>query len=222
MFEEVPGAIESKVLDGLARIATVMKGETWQVAGEMGLTPTQVQILKLLHLRSQEVVRMSEVARELSVTPATASDAVGALIRKGLVARTLSPQDARAFVLTLTEAGAAQANRLVQWPASLLEAAGTLAPGEQAAMTRCLIKMIRSLQEQGQILPARMCVNCRYFRPHSYPGSNTPHHCAFVDAPFGDRNLRVECPDYERAEPQLADRNWSTFIRAQSQSDSSL
>ncbi|MER3418788.1 MAG: MarR family transcriptional regulator, partial [Chloroflexota bacterium] len=26
-----------------------------------------------------------------------------------------------------------------------------------------------------------------------------PHHCAFVDAPFGDRSIRLDCPDHAPA-----------------------
>jgi hypothetical protein len=67
---------------------------------------------------------------------------------------------------------------------------------EQAALLRILVKMIRVLQDQGAIPVARMCASCRFFRPHAHPDPDRPHHCAFVDAPFGDRELRLECPDH--------------------------
>jgi hypothetical protein len=45
-----------------------------------------------------------------------------------------------------------------------------------------------------------MCVTCRYFRPHVHSDPERPHHCAFVDAPFGDRALRLDCRDHEAKE----------------------
>ncbi|CAD5944009.1 hypothetical protein NO758_02098 [Planktothrix agardhii] len=60
---------------------------------------------------------------------------------------------------------------------------------------RGLIKMILKLQEAGQIPISKMCVTCRFFQADRYPNSDRPHHCDFVDAPFSDRNLHLECPE---------------------------
>jgi len=59
--------------------------------------------------------------------------------------------------------------------------------------------MIAALQEQGRIPVARMCPTCRFFRPNVHDDPERPHHCAFVDAPFGDRSVRIDCPDHEPA-----------------------
>jgi hypothetical protein len=65
--------------------------------------------------------------------------------------------------------------------------------GEREVFQRALVKMIRSLQIQGRIPVARMCLGCRFFRPYAHASSSAPHHCAFVDAPFGDAELRLDC-----------------------------
>ncbi|MCY1144320.1 hypothetical protein OWR29_40535 [Actinoplanes sp. Pm04-4] len=45
-----------------------------------------------------------------------------------------------------------------------------------------------------------MCLTCRFFVPEAHPESpGHPHHCNFVDAAFGDAELRVTCPDHETA-----------------------
>ena len=56
--------------------------------------------------------------------------------------------------------------------------------------------MIRTLQEKGRIPVARMCVSCRFFQPFRHDNPARPHHCAFVDAAFGDEELRLDCPDH--------------------------
>jgi hypothetical protein len=71
--------------------------------------------------------------------------------------------------------------------------------------------MIRTLQTRGRIPVARMCVSCRFFQPFRHPDGRLPHHCAFVDAPFGDGGLRLDCPDHDAAPAELAARTWAAF-----------
>ena len=71
--------------------------------------------------------------------------------------------------------------------------------------------MIRTLQTRGRIPVARMCVSCRFFQPFRHDHPTTPHHCAFVDAPFGDGELRLGCPDHAAAPAEQAERTWRVF-----------
>jgi DNA-binding MarR family transcriptional regulator len=185
-----------RVSVGLAKIGQALKSQAWQDAGRLGLSPTQGQILSLLQGRSLSSLRLSTVAQELGITPATASDAVSAMVDKGLVQKTKADDDRRAIALTLTPLGQQQAERVSGNADFLRAAVEALSPAEQTLCLQALIKIIAQLQEQGQISTARLCLTCQYFRPHVYADAQKPHHCAFVDAPFGDRQLQVDCPDY--------------------------
>lgn len=48
----------------------------------------------------------------------------------------------------------------------------------------------------GAYSRARMCVTCTDFRPDVNDDPVRPHHCAFVDAAFGDGETRVDCADF--------------------------
>lgn len=183
---------------GLAKIGLLLRHHAWQERGQTGLTPTQGQILA--HVRARPGLGVGELAKALAVTSPTVSDAVSALEAKGLVARGRSPRHPRAIELMVTPSGARAAERAAGWPDTLLAAVDVLAPDEQAALLRGLTKMIRALQERGEIPVARMCVTCRFFRPNVHAGA-APHHCAFVDAPFGDRELRLDCADHDPSPP---------------------
>lgn len=50
-------------------------------------------------------------------------------------------------------------------------------------------------------------------------GTDLHHHCLFGDIPFGDRNLRLECPDYEVANVQNQNSNWERFTQVQQSTD---
>lgn len=195
-FDRFNEPLNQRVMVGLAKIGLALKSRAWQDAGIRGLTPTQGQILSLLQAKGKLPMRLSAVADGLAVTPATASDAVATLIGKGLVKKSRAVDDARAIALTLTPKGQREADRVANWSDFLLSAIDELSPQEQEVFLQGLVKMIRKLQEQGEIPISQMCVTCRFFRPNVYSGSDRPHHCAFVDAPFGNRDLRLECPDH--------------------------
>ena len=63
-----------------------------------------------------------------------------------------------------------------------------------------------ALQEARAIPVQRMCLTCRHFRPHVHDDPARPHHCAFVDAAFGDAALRLDCADHETARDEEAAR----------------
>ena len=202
--------LTQRVTTGLAKVGIALKQQAWAEAGGRGLTPTQGQVLALLRA-SPAGLRLGALAQQLGVTAPTASDCVAALHRKGLVAKFPLAGDGRAVVVRLTPAGVREAAAAAAWPDFLLEAVEELSAAEQAAFLRTLVTMIRTLQDKGRIPVARMCVSCRFFQPFRHPDPVRPHHCAFVDAPFGDGQLRLDCPDHAAAPPEQAAHAWHTF-----------
>jgi DNA-binding MarR family transcriptional regulator len=198
-FDTLSEPLPRRLAAGIARLSAALRAGQWRLAEAEGLTPTQAQIIGLLARRG--ALRVSAVADLLGVTRPTAGDAVAALERKALLVRTPDPQDGRAVSLKLTPRGRAVEHRAGAWPAVLIEAADELPPAEQAALLRLVMRMILGLQRRGAIAPGRLCITCRYFRPFVHGDPAAPHHCAFVDAPFGERHLRLDCPEHDPAAP---------------------
>ena len=206
--EFTSGAVTQRLSTGLAKIGMAIKSQAWRSAGPARLTPTQGQAVTLLRARGE--MRLDALAAELGVTAPTASDAVGALVRKGLVLRARSAADGRAVSLSLTPEGTALADEVADWPDFLARAIDVLDPGEQTVLLRSMSKIIRQLQVAGDIPVQRMCVTCVHFRPNVHAGPH-PHHCAFVDAAFGERELRLDCHDQAPAAPAEAATNWARW-----------
>ncbi|MGH2587377.1 MAG: MarR family winged helix-turn-helix transcriptional regulator [Dehalococcoidia bacterium] len=202
-----------RVAAGLAKIGLALKHRAWQEAGPRGITPTQGQVLAVLHNHPQGL-SLTAIAEQLAVTAPTASDAVRVLTEKGLMRKERDAEDGRSIRVLLTAEGRRLAEAAAGWPDFLAAAVDTLAPEEQAVFLRALVKMIRELQERGEIPVARMCVGCRFFRPNVHPDRERPHHCAYVDAPFGDRSLRVDCADYEDVPAHERTALWEAFVTA--------
>lgn len=197
-----------QIAAGLARLSLFQRTRDWRRSERLGLTATQTQIL--VHLANRGPMRVTAVADGIGVRQPTATDAVRALVRKGLVERHPDPADARATLLHLTTAGRKTLRDLEEWPDAMVDAVESLDEDERAAMLRSLTTIVRKLQAGNQIPVQRMCVGCKYFRPRRHDGAK-PHHCNFVDAPFGDAELRLDCGEYESAPEAQAAANFRRF-----------
>ena len=209
---ETTGA-PAQITAGLVKLSLALRHQAWQDSSQRGLTPTQSQILALIDTLGATAVSVSTVAEQLSITKGTASEAVSALERKQLLRKEADSSDGRAVVLKLTRTGRRKAELAAQWPDVVVAAVGALRSTEQAAFLKGLIGVIRNLQDSGAIPTARMCAQCRFFRPNQYPGQKKPHRCAYIEAPIANVELRIDCAEMELAEaglqPQLVEALFS-------------
>ncbi|MEZ4374402.1 MAG: MarR family winged helix-turn-helix transcriptional regulator [Polyangiaceae bacterium] len=207
-FEEHSEPIEARIATGLHKIGLAMKQQDWQQANQAGLSATQGQILAALV--GEGPLTGSELSRRLGVTLPTISESVKVLVGKQLVLKKPDPRHPRASLLEPTRRGTLLGTTARGWPEFLAEAVGELNGDEQQAFFAGVVKMIRSLQERGQVPLSGMCVTCTHFRPHVRKGS-APHHCAQEDAPLAAAQLRLDCPEHERAEPVQREAAWERF-----------
>ena len=207
-FDEHSEPIERRIATGLHKLGLAMKHNAWQQAAEDGISPTQGQILAALAVEKR--LTGSELAQRLGLKLPTISDSVRVLEEKHLVEREPDPRHPRASLLRLTASGKARAARASAWPEFLASAVSTLSASEQEVFLGGITKMIRALQDNGQIPTTRMCVDCVHFRPHAHEGPR-PHHCDFVDAPMAATHLRLDCADQQPAPADRRATSWDRF-----------
>ena len=204
-----PDTAAERIAAGLEQLSRVVQQHAWQDAHARGLTPTQGRILTFLADRPG--TSLGDVAERLGVRSATASDAVRVLDQKGLVQKSKHPDDRRILWLQPTPEGKKMARRTAEWPQLLADAAGELSDTETTILLRSVLRMIRSLQLAGHVQRARICPTCIHFRPHAHEDPRRPHHCALVDAAFGDLDLRVDCIDHQQAMEADAEASFRRF-----------
>ncbi len=212
LLDEITAPITKRVATGLSKIAMALRSHAWQEAGARGLTPTQGQILLFLRQQPDQSAMLSTISDALGISDPTGCEAVRVLEKKQLIRKVRSKTDARVVANILTPKGRKEADRTASWQDFLAEAVGSLTDTEQEALLRGLVKTIRALQEQGNIPISQMCVTCNFFRPNVHDDPERPHHCAYVDAPFGDKLLRVECAEYQPAAPEDRGPTWDAFL----------
>lgn len=93
-----------QLLDAVPSLMRLISSEA-QSGGDYALTMTQLRVLGLL---TRGYKLPSELARELKITPATASEVIDLLVRRGLVERGDHPQDRRLSPLQVTLAGSSR------------------------------------------------------------------------------------------------------------------
>jgi DNA-binding MarR family transcriptional regulator len=191
-----------------------MRSAAWGEATESGLTPTQSQILAFIAARGPQSPRSGDAADALGITPQTASVAIAALVAKGLVIKTPDINDRRASALRLTRQGEVAARVATQWPDFLIDAMRELDHTERGAFMRILMKLIHRLQSDGEIVPQRICITCAHFQPNVHAGRNTgPHHCALLNVPMSDIDLKLDCAEHRQASVEVAEAAWQSFIK---------
>ncbi len=188
--------LDEKLVAALERLAHVLRTLLWEEGVRSHLSPIQIQTLLYLASHSEKLCRVGQLAQEFNLTPATMSDAVDALEEKGLVVRRPWPEDGRVVTLGLTAQGRRHAEKLSRWTETLREQLAPFPADEKARALGFLLKLIEGLYRAGIITVARICLTCRFFRPHVHPNSLAPHHCALLDKPLAEGDLRVDCPDH--------------------------
>lgn len=192
---------DAKIVAAVERLGQALRVLLWEGAREVGrdsaLSPIQVQTLVFLLFHDGRLARVGELAREFALTPATVSDAVSALERKGFVEKARSEHDRRQFVLRLTPEGAHAARRLAHWAAPLEAALAEVPEADKLVTMRVLLDLIAHLQDQGIVQTTRMCQTCRFFGRDAHPDPDAPHHCHLIDRPLATQDLRLDCPEHQ-------------------------
>ena len=212
ILEKATDPLPHRLASALSKVSVSLKRRLWRDAASRRISPLQAQVLAFLRQRPAHGATVTDITRMLAVTMPTASDVIAVLVKRGLLRKIRTEKDGRVFNVMLTARGRRRAEQVTGWPDFLQWAAELLPPEEQESLLRTLMKLIKSIQERGEIPVARMCVTCAHFRPHAHDDSQRPHHCALVDAPFGDRLLRIDCNEHEPAPPEQQERQWQAFI----------
>lgn len=206
-----PTELSHRIREGLSRIAMAMRIDDWRRSKATGLNPTQLSILELLEGRTGGM-GVKDIAVHLGVSQPTATDSITALERKGFVVkRAGTGGDRRAVNVDIAPEGrsALQADGAAQGGTE--QAVEALPVDEQQDLLVTLVKMIRHLQSIDVIPIQRMCTTCRYFAPFVHADAARPHHCHFVNAAFGQRDLRIDCREHETADPASRAATWDAF-----------
>jgi len=136
----------SEVIDNLRRTIKAINEYSKNAEKETELTGPQLWAIKIV--AKSAPIKVTEIAREMYLHPATVVGILDRLVLKGLVQRTKSNEDRRVVEINLTEQGQALVDRAPE------VAQGLLIKGLEALPTEKLAHMSESMREMVKILRA--------------------------------------------------------------------
>jgi DNA-binding MarR family transcriptional regulator len=152
-----------------------------------------------LYQHPEQQGQTSKMAREMRRTKPTISDAVDSLVDKGFIERSLSEEDRRVMLLTLTETGEDAARTMVSWPEVLERYMDDFSSDQKRTVLTFLMNLMEGALEEGAIPVARMCTTCRFFNEDPEE-TDSPYYCDLLDIPLDEDTLRVDCDEQEPEE----------------------
>ncbi|WP_114313696.1 MarR family winged helix-turn-helix transcriptional regulator [Thermus caldifontis] len=179
---------EEKLLALLERLAQVERALLTRQAYHLGLTALQAQLLLHLSERPYGVVALAEL---LALTPATVSEALTSLERKGLLSRAKDERDGRRWVLKPTVEGVKLAHALKTYAAPLRHALAQI-PHQEEVLSG-LMELLATLVRQGTVPETGLCLTCRYLRREK------GFFCSLLRLDLKPLDLRLACPDHAPA-----------------------
>ncbi|NSY20174.1 MarR family winged helix-turn-helix transcriptional regulator [Neorhizobium sp. AL 9.2.2] len=208
-----PLSIDYRIREGLGRIATAMRVDDWNRAKLIGVNPTQLSILTFLESRGEDGVSVKEISNQLGVTQPSATESISTMERKGLLRKQPGQTDRRGVTVVITDAGADALLAADKLPTMTERSIAGLEKDVQVELLVALVRMIRQLQQADSFPVQRMCVTCRFFEPFAHADGSSPHHCHFVNASFGQHDLRIDCREHEQADPAYQAATWKAFTQ---------
>lgn len=179
---------EERLLAILERLAQVERALLTRQAYHLGLSALQAQLLLHLSERPYGVVALAEL---LALTPATVSEALTSLERKGLLSRAKDERDGRRWVLKPTEEGL-KLVRILKTYADPLRQAVAKMPDQERALSG-LMELVAELVRQGTVPETGLCLTCRHLRREN------GFFCSLLSLTLRPSDLRLACPDHAPA-----------------------
>ncbi len=186
------GPLDERLVDALGRLARAERAHARRMANGLGLSVLQTHVLEEL---ADGPVPVGRLAAVLGVRQPTVSDAVEALVRKGLVERRAGT-DGRSRLVALRPSGRRLVPTLGAVAAARRRAVRGCEPRVQAGALEVVLRSIAELWRAGAIGIARTCVTCRHFE--AGPGRGRPR-CALLGEALPPARWRLDCPDHEAA-----------------------
>lgn len=195
---------------GLEQLASLVRAQAWRSDGVPALPPTQASVLRML-AATKEGLRARQIAERIGVSPASLSDSLKAMEAKEWIRRDVDEIDRRASLVRLTRQGRALVTRLNHPNRGMAALMQELDADDVGALLRVTQLLVGQAQQQGLATGLRTCLGCRFFRPFASADPDRPHFCAFVNAPFGDAELRADCAEQLPADDELIAANRERF-----------
>ncbi|MDJ0625965.1 MAG: MarR family winged helix-turn-helix transcriptional regulator [Candidatus Caenarcaniphilales bacterium] len=183
--------LNKKILSAFERINTAMRFSLQKSGNLRNVSPLQAQIL--FYLLTNKQTSTSKIAEHLCVSKPTISDAVASIMKKKLIKK-MDSNDGRSYKVALTNKGIEEVKILSSFETSFLESINKLSDQQKHSTWEALLRLLKSMQEQGLIPMNKMCFTCNHFAQDTF---GEKYYCNLMNSKLEDQNLRLNCEEHE-------------------------
>lgn len=188
---------ESRLVQGILRLAKVVEARTSSIAVAQGISPLQLGILSFLAGRYSGVP-VSVLARRFMVTLATVSDSLRVLEEKELVTKSRHPDDARLVLIAITDVGSEVGKASAAMADTVRRIVSDWNGNRRAEVFPAIVELIDGLRREEAAPVDRVCAGCRHFAINCESSSQSaPYYCRFYATPLHAVEMQIDCPDFE-------------------------
>ncbi len=184
--------VSNKIVVGLERISEAFKMLLWEYAKIVGLSPIQIQLLLFVAYHSENLCKVSQLAKEFNVSKPTISDAIKSLENKALITKQSSPTDSRSYFIGLTKTGQTMVEATENFADPIKASLNVLDQESRNVLFDSLSKVIYELNKKGILTVQRTCHACQYLE-----STGTNNRCQLMNNNLSKADIRLDCPEFE-------------------------
>ncbi|MBN2366736.1 MAG: MarR family transcriptional regulator [Calditrichaeota bacterium] len=185
--------MDQVIIMAMEHLYHTIRSLLWEHAKKEQLSPIQIQMLVYLSGRTTRASTVSEIARQFNLTPATTSDALRVLTRKGLVKKSIDKADKRIVHLSLTPEGNHLTGILSQWTNPILEELQHFSRENREMVLIFFLKFLENLRKKNILKELHICFSCAYFRPDKTADSG---YCILRNLSLKNTDIQLNCSNY--------------------------
>jgi len=196
--------LDMKIVSALDKLCQIQRTLLWETGKKENLSPIQMQFLAYLSKYPSAMRRVSVMADEFGLTKATVSEAIDSLDSKGLVKKIRDEEDRRSYVIELSRSGISMIRKTDGWRGMMASHAGRMTADEKRKAYNFMVRLIKSLHDDGIIRMARLCVSCGNY---SGTGDGT-FSCRLLGEVFPEDEMNIGCEYYNEKRAVQEARAW--------------
>jgi DNA-binding MarR family transcriptional regulator len=181
--------LNARLLLSLQRLGDMLKAMQWEQARQLGITPLQLQILLFAGHHPAAVNKVAYIAAELQLSRPTISDAVAALVTKGLLQMEEDKRDRRSFSLLPTDAGNTVLQQAEDYSAALNKILDKRPLSEKEGLYEAVFAVISGLSDNDKGGVQRACYTCAHYEGNK----RRQHACRYLNKKLSGAELQIDC-----------------------------
>jgi DNA-binding MarR family transcriptional regulator len=181
------------IYDYLERLANLLRTDSRRSGAAFGLQPVQLEALHYLSICNRYSDTPMAVTDYLGQTKGTVSQTLKVLESKGLIEKSIDPDDRRMMHLSLTASGRKILGQSIP-PPQLVKACGQLDRQDHDAIIDALRTLLHTLQQANSLKSFGVCETCRYNQ-----AKGNSYHCGLTGEALSKQDIGLICREHENA-----------------------